>query len=445
MKWVFLACLLLLIPVLWQVLRSKPSYLVHCCFALGAGIFLAAPSAWVAPIAWPFWQGEVRGLEVSLVDAVSIAVILAVRPIRTPLSTKVAFAVFAAGLGISLLEANLFTPSTFYVWQLFRSVLLFIAVSRLCGRLQSAPVALLGGLGIGVIYEAVLAVYQHKTGVLRPGGNLGHSNNLGLALDFVLFPTFALLLGTRRLAWPALVVAAGLATALVGGSRATIGLTAFGLILTLVFSLIHGRSSRKMICGAGAIFVLLLGTPLFVWAATQRSQEVIASSDTERAAMKSAAAMMMADHPFGVGPNEYVIVANTGGYSQRAGVPWNFSERSAPVHDTYYLVGAETGFIGLAGFIGVLASFVILGFRKLKQRSKDESHELLAGLLATMIIVCIHISFEWVFMQFELHYMFALGAGLLVGVTSRMQAVTKQRKAPSTRFEQASANLSGAI
>ena len=60
-----------------------------------------------------------------------------------------------------------------------------------------------------------------------------------------------------------------------------------------------------------------------MWAMSRRTETKIASSDTERTAMKQAAKMIIADHPIGLGANQYVVVTNTGGYSARAGVAWN--------------------------------------------------------------------------------------------------------------------------
>jgi O-antigen ligase len=210
--------------------------------------------------------------------------------------------------------------------------------------------------------------------------------------------------------------------AVVGGSRATLGLFAIGLVLTLVFSLQHGTTPRKIAFGGAALLLLLCSTPVMVWALNHRSAESKESSDIERSAMKSAARMIIADHPFGVGANQYVLVANTGGYSQRAGVAWNYGSRSAPVHDTYYLVTAELGFMGLIGFLGTIVGFIALGWRTLRRRSEDESNELVPGLLATMIVVSVHVSYEWVFMNFIIHYMFAVAAGLLVGVVARSRS-----------------------
>lgn len=431
MKWVFFLALVLLAPTLTFLLRAKPRYLPHTCFVMGVSMFLFVPSAWAAPVGWPGWQGTVKGIEVSLIDPVSIALLLSTNPVRIPWSIKAPFALLCFALVVSTLAASQWMPSTFYIWQLFRSALLFVAVARVCRAVPGAPVALLAGLGAGLVYEAGFAVYQYGIGVPRPGGNLGHSNFLGLATDFVVLPAFALMLGTRRFLWPGIIVLAAVAIAVVGGSRATLGLTAAGLLLTLIFSLQHGRTSRKFAFGGAAALLLLVSVPVIAWSAHRRSTEELASSDAERDAMKLAAKMIIADHPFGVGANQYVIVTNTGGYSQRAGVSWNENNRAAPVHDTYYLIAAELGLIGLIAFLATIASFIWLGFRSLRRKSDDESNELVPGLLATMIVVSVHISYEWVFMHFFLHYMFAVAAGLLLGITAQTRSPAKAR--PSVR------------
>ena len=83
--------------------------------------------------------------------------------------------------------------------------------------------------------------------------------------------------------------------------------------------------------------------------------------------MVRAARMIIADHPFGVGPNQYLVVANIGGYSSRAGVAWNYANRSAPVHNSYYFITAELGFLGLIGMITILLSMIWTGLRALKR------------------------------------------------------------------------------
>jgi hypothetical protein len=438
-KWVFLLAVVLSIPLLAQVFRRSEKHLVYGCFLLGACMFLVVPSFWSAPIPWPGWQGPIHGLEISGIDGVTIAMILATKPVRIPWSVKLSFGLFCAGLLVSTIVAYLFMPAGFYIVQVLRSLFLFLAVARVCGTVKEAPFALLAGLGVGLAYEALNATYQHYVnGYFRPGGNLGHSNFLGLASDFVTFPVLALLLGTRR-SWGALVVLSGLMITVVGGSRASMGLFAIGVLLTFLFSLVHGVSGRKVGFGLAAIFMLLVAAPAMLSSVNRRTEKTLNDSDWERNTMKSAAQMIIADHPFGVGADQYVMVDNTGGYAQRAGLGWNFNSRAAPVHDVYYLITAELGWLGLAGFLATIASFIALGFSKLRAKSNDDVNELVPGLLATMIVAAVHMSYEWVFMHFVLHYLFAIAAGLMIAVAVRTRKGAQARPAMVPRAEPAHA------
>jgi hypothetical protein len=226
------------------------------------------------------------------------------------------------------------------------------------------------------------------------------------------------MLGSRRLILPGATVFAGFVIAIFGGSRATMGLFALGIGLTVFLSLYHKKNSRKYAFAGAMALGLLVAGPVMLWASSQRSDAAKVSSDAERSAMKIAARMIIADHPFGVGANQYVVVANTQGYSSRAGVAWNEDNRAAPVHDTYYLITAELGWIGLMGLLAMLASFIALGVKSLRSKVPGDIGELAPGLLATMILVAIHINFEFVFMDFVLHYLFAISAGMLVAVNA---------------------------
>jgi len=430
-KWVFLLAVLALAPVLAGLLRSQPRYRVHTCFVLGVSIFVLGPKLWTAPIAWPLWPGPVKGIEVSFIDAISVALIASTRSVRIPLSIKLSFAIYCLPIIIATFAAFQTMAAIFYAWQLFRSALLLIAIARVCVTEPRAPAALLAGLGAGLIYEAFLVLSQYARGAARPGGNLPSANFLGLAVDFAVFTNLSLMLGSRRLLWPAATVVAGFIIVVLGGSRASLGLFGLGVVLTTIFSIQQKKASRKYAFAGALTLLLIAAVPVVIWASSRRTDAAKESSDAERAAMKAAARLIIADHPFGVGANQYVVVANTGGYSARAGVVWNEDSRAAPVHDTYYLIAAELGFIGLIGLLMMLGSFIALGFRALRRHIPDERGELVPGLLVTMIMVAIHINFEFVFMDFILHFLFAITAGLLVAVYAQARS-TARKTAPVT-------------
>ena len=426
MKWIFLAFLIVMTPALTAFLHSKPQYRVHTCFVLGASLYIGTAIFTIAPISWRMWPDPVKGIEVSLVDALAVALLFSSKPVRIPSTVWLSFVFYCLALLVSTLAGAQVVPAIFYVWQVLRAVVVFLAIARVCASEPKAYVALLYGLGIGLIHEAPLVMNQFAHGVERPGGTFGHSNFLGLTADFVLFPMLALMMGTRRLLLPGATLFAGFVTAILGGSRAALAIFGLGIVLTVILSIRHKSTSRKMAFAGATAVLLLISAPVMIWANSRRSEVDKLSSNLERSEMKQAARMIIADYPFGVGPNQYVIIANVGGYSDRAGVPWDKDNRQAPVHDIYYLVTAEMGFLGLLSFLSVFGSVIILGFRLLRRHLPGENGELVPGLLATLIIVAAHNNFEFVFQESETHYLFAIVSGMLVAIYAKSNVSAKQ-------------------
>lgn len=419
MKWIVLGGLLALIPVLTILLRSRPNLLAHACYFMGLMVFFFDPYLNIGPVTWE-WTGVIKGIEITIVDIVALSILFATHPVRTPLSLKVGLGIYVLALIVSSLGSDKLMPAIFYIWQFCRAVVVFLAVARASAAQVGAPFALIAGIGTATIIEAIVAAKQYLGGSLAAGGTLGHRNILGLTSHFAVMPAFALLLAGRRNLPAIAVVVAGAIIALTGGGRATIGLFGIGVMITAILSIRHKMTGRKSVMTGVAVVLLILSAPAMMWAVGRRSLEARISSDDERSAMTSAARMMIADHPMGVGPNQYVMVANLGGYSERAGVAWNFANRSAPVHNSYLLIWAEMGIVGLIGLLAMLVSIILFGLRAIRRLVGDERSELMIGLLSTLIVVSGHIAFEWLFMTNYVHYLLAMSVGALVGITATL-------------------------
>ena len=434
MKWIMLIVLLGSLGPLTMLLRSQPKYLVHACFFMGLLVFFLDPYLNIMPISWR-WTGAVKGFEISAVDVIAFAILFSTTPSssRLPIGLKVGFFLYLAAVVIALPGAAQLTPSLFSVWQLMRAVLVFLAVARATAVVKDAPVALIAGLGVGITIESLVAVKQYMGGNTQPGGTLGHRNILGLTSHFAVMPAFAMLLGGRKMKMFALVVLAGAMIALAGGGRATIGLYAIGLVVTIALSIRLKSTGRKNAIAGAALLGLLVAAPVMMWAIERRSEAARASSDEERSAMIRAAKMIIADHPFGVGPNQYLLVANIGGYSSRAGVAWNAANRSAPVHNSYYFITAELGFLGLIGMMTILLSMIWTGFRAIKRIGLGERADLLVGVTSTLIIVSAHLAFEWLVATNYVQYLLAMCIGMLAGITAplRQKAGAKRASKPA--------------
>ena len=435
MKWVFLLAVVMLAPTVYGLIRSDRRNVIRVCFVLGLSIILLGPSLWSAPIAWPTWPAPTKGTEVSFIDSIALALLLSMPKVRIPTSIKASFVLICLALFVSTCVAYNRIAALFYVWQLIRATLLFVAIARTCTHEPRAATALFSGMAVAMIGEAAWVVLQYAQHAYRPGGSFVHSNTMGIAADYAVFPALALMLGSRRWFLPSAAVLSGLVCVMLGGSRASMGLFAIGVFVTVILSIMQQSSSRKYVV-LGALAVLAIGAaPAMIWSVANRSAEDTASSDRDRAAMKDAASMVIADHPLGVGANQYVMVSNTGGYAQRAGVPWNEANLRAPVHDTYYLVTAELGFIGLLGMLALFGSFIVIGFRTLRSELPDGGSDLAPGLLAAMIIVAIQIAYEFTFMEFTIHDLFAINAGVMVAILARTKSLAKSPSKPPVRLQ----------
>ena len=74
--------------------------------------------------------------------------------------------------------------------------------------------------------------------------------------------------------------------------------------------------------------------------------------------------------------------------------------------------------------LSLFGSVVVVGFTVLRRSLPAASSELVPGFLATTIIVAIQISYEFTFMEFTLHDLWAINAGILVAVLAQNRLQT---------------------
>jgi O-antigen ligase len=305
--------------------------------------------------------------------------------------------------------------------------LVFLAVSKVAA-MERGDRALLIGLILGLSVQACYAIWARANGALQTGGSLGHQNLLGFISHMALMPAFALLLSGKMPRWALLGVGAGLTVVILTASRATIAIAGCALVLTLVLSISVRFTPRKAAVAVAGVFLLAASYPL-AYATLERRFAVqnttFLAEDKERVAFEKAARAMISANPLGVGPNHYVFIANTEGYSERAGVNWNVGSRSTQVHNTYLLVTAETGLLGLltlALLLGIAIFSALGGAMRFRMQAGSE---LLIGLGVGVVAVVAHGLVEWVFVASATQYVLAGSLGLITGLRSRFLSQQK--------------------
>ncbi|WP_338502693.1 O-antigen ligase family protein [Sphingomonas kaistensis] len=436
MKWAGLAFILFTAIALIGWLRTNPRGAKWAWGSLTLLPFVLDPlHLIIAPYATPMWSGYVKGWEISLLDAVAFGVIFGTRGRWPRMALLWPLLAYLGAVLLAVMQARFPSYALSYPIQLVRMMLVFLAVARVAQQ-EDGEKALLTGLVLGIAVQAGYAISDRAHGIFQTGGSLGHQNLLGFVSHLALMPLCGMFLAGR---WPvraALGIACGLVVVILTGSRATILLGGTGVILTLLLSITLRFSGQKIAYAVGGLFLLAASVPLAYSTIERRTSGQIGgvmAKDEQRVAFEKAAHMMIREHPLGIGPNHYVFVSITEGYAERGGVNWSSANRSAHVHQSYLLVTAETGYLGLLTLIALLASALWYAFSTAFRFRKNPEADVLIGLGCGLVAICLHALVEWMFAVYVVQYALAGSLGLIVGLRSRLIAGSKDsRKSPKS-------------
>jgi hypothetical protein len=364
------------------------------------------------------WSGFLRGAEISVLDVLALAIYFALPRARHTLPFRFSMLLYFIAVLLSVFQSGVPTMTVFYCWQLARIFFLYVVVVRACAD-ERVPLALLTGMTIGLCLQTGIEFYQRLImGVLRTGGTLGHENNIGIMSHFVIFPLFALLLAGQRGWQPVVGPLAGMISSILTVSRAAIGLNGLGLVLAFVLSALQGWTSRKAVIALFGAAMIAVFLPIMLSTIQERNVAELEESVDTRTAFARVAAMIFEDHPMGIGANNYVRIANIGGYNSRADLPYSVYGMS--VHNVYWLVAAETGYLGICTFVLMLLRIMFSAFICGWKNKKDRRGALLLGLGVALMLVYVHSLFEFVLMFAGIQYTFAIIAGLVSGLTIQL-------------------------
>ena len=423
MKWAVFVCLFALVWPLSVRLRRRPGERLKLLVLAGFLPFVIHYShLYMAVNSWD-WVGYVKGLEVTLLDLVALAVYLSLPKPHGRLPFRISMILYFLATVLSAAKAEFPVTALFYSWQLARMFLLYATIYRGIRADLRVASALLKGMAAGIILEAGVTIWQRfALGVLQTPGTFTAQNGLGMVTHFALYPFFALLLRGRG-GWLALaVVMSGLTVQVLTTSRGTVMLGGLGLATVFLLSASRRWTSRKGLVLLAGIAAVGVFAPLAVSSFDQRfhDEQFSFQEDHERLAYKKAAEMMLSDHPMGVGANNFTFIANVEGYFSRAGEAGYASGLAGNVHNVYWLVASETGYLGLVTFVILFLQPLKVAFACGLRHVGDDKGDLLVGLGASLLMLYLQLFEEWGFMNFDLQYMFAIDVGLIAGLAGEL-------------------------
>ena len=428
MRYLGILLVVVSLPVFIYFLKSKPQRMALAAFAVGLLPFtIDALNLDAALVNWDMWPGHTKGLIVTLLDSLALAILFSHRRSLGLPPLLFVFLLYIVAAFVSVLVSDVWLASTFYATQLIRVLLVFLAVTLLVR--DHAPMrSLCHGLAAGAIIQAAFSISQKFSGVVQASGTMGHQNLLGMMLHFAVIPLVAIILGGNRDKLVICGAIAGLVAAVLTASRATIGFLCVGLAVLVIASLIRKATAikwRALVAGICAFAILV---PFALTALGNRTAEEIASGDAEREAFERAAVNMWNDHPFGVGANRYVIVANTQGYSDEAGVIAVSGSRAAHVHNIYLLHAAEMGWLGLVAFLSVIVASIVRGLVFAIKERDNPAGDLVLGATIAILVLAVHGYFEWIIVLNQPLYLLAIAMGVVAASPRHADAATKERQ-----------------
>ena len=424
MRFVGILLVILALPALVVWLQGHPKRWQHAALAVGLAPFaIGLLNLDASLISWAMWPGHSRGLTITILDSLALAILIATRRrIGTPPFT-VLLGLYAGSAMLSVAFSNVPMGSVFYAFQTIRILVFYLAVTIVLQDRKNWD-WICYGLAWGAILQAGFTISQKLQGSLQATGTMGHQNLLGMMLHFVTIPLFARILAGDRNKIVLSGFFSGLLAASLTASRGTLGFLALGIVLLAVMSLVRKSTALKWRAIGLGVFAAVLFVPLAMSGLSERFETLGEEGYDERAALEKAATLMWDDHPMGVGANQYVVTANADGYSSAAGVAPVFGSRSAHVHNIYLLNAAEMGWLGLLTFSLILVAAIYRGLRQAFRSGDEGTADMVLGATAAILTMSIHGFYEWIIIYDSTQYLFAISLAMIaVSITnSRRQA-----------------------
>lgn len=433
MRWLFLAVLLLSLPLLVAYTGKGERQRNHLLIACGALLFATGPiSLDAAIISWPVWPGTARGIIVSFIDVIAVALLLTRRaPAKAP-PFLIVSALFIIPMVVATLFASIKMAAFFSIFQFAQILLLYIALSQELSR-PGAISNLLKGLALGLMIQAGFVIQQKLTGVVQATGTLIHQNILGLMVQLSAIPLLAAVLEGQKNKLIYGGIIAGCICIAGGGSRASIAFFALAVMLTLLLSVMRRPTPRKWKVIGASIVLSMVFVPLAVGTLQDRFGTLeFGAEDESRDAFERAAAAIAADHPLGVGPNNFVSVNNSEGYAVRAGIAWGGGLLDKPAHNAYILARAETGWAGQATLVLLIVVIGFAAYRAAFVERKSPNIGVSVGAAAGITTVALHSNYEFAWYLAEVQRLFFVNAALVAACLA-ISAETKRRDRSARR------------
>jgi O-antigen ligase len=367
------------------------------------------------------YRGPDRGFEITAVDLACWALVAALA-IRFPSRIQwvprgsllmLAFFLYACMVWAMAPEA---LYGAFTLWKCIRIYLLYWCTVN-CLRIGVPREYVWGGYAAAASVIVALSVVQkYLFHIYRIPATFDHSNTVPLYSNLLL-PVLMIwgLRDTRRSPLRAALsvcLSLGLLFAVVCTfSRVGILLSAMCVGGAMVWTNLRVASSRLRIASAALAVLLFAGAVRAAIPIIERFRTAPEASEAARDEFNYAASLILADHPLGVGLNNFsYVLTSQQKYREHFRAMAN-EEQAGVAHHIYWLTAAEMGYIGLLLYLAIIVRF---GWAALAGalRWKTPEATLVFGVFLGLIALQASGFYEWAFRVTPVTQLFGISAAL---------------------------------
>ena len=411
MKYAVFTIAALGVPPLAVILSLNKAFMKYAVWAM-IGALAVYQSTAINFFSHEHYRGTSRGMEVSVVYLIAVAMLL-----TAMMKHRLPKLVPSFGAALFLVYFALCLPSwataenTLYAWmETWKMIMLYVtylsvrAYLNVTGDVKS----LVKGLAVFVIYNFLLMVKDHLSGVYQPHGAFPHQNGLAMAMHLFanLFFAYFLAGGWRGPKLNLFAFVAASACILRTYSRGAIAMMPLSFAVTfalMVFAGVDTPKSRVFRRIVPLAVVGFLGLVAMLPRIVERFESAPEASKNTRVELALCAKEMIADEPWrGVGINNWGIKINPPyEYAERAGRSTNRGEdfRDGIVETVYLLVGAECGIPALAAMVAWFLCYLVLSCLLVRRLRGTYFAAIPAGLAGGFVACYLQSCLEWVLRQ----------------------------------------------
>lgn len=355
-----------------------------------------------------FYRGTARGMEVSFIYLLSLAVIiaLALRRSLAPLLPGWGgriILIYIIWSACSFANADDRLVAWFELWKMMMIYLVFWAMSSWM-KASDDPGLIVNSMAFFVVMNFFPVIQQHFSGRYQVWGCFPHQNSMAVFLMFLLPIFFArYLVGRNSLSWRLCSAAFlfGSISIIRTYSRGAIAVYPIAAGITALLCLSRNFSQRIISRLAPIAIIGLLGFAVLLPRIIDRFIYAPESSKEDRVIYAQSACNMIADHPvLGVGLNNWGLKINPPyEYNVRDLSKVKFSDdepyRDGVVETVYLLVAAECGLVGLFILLLLFGFYLISAFRLTRRLAGTQWFFIAAGATGGLVGCYLQSILEW--------------------------------------------------